>query len=85
MSYIVNHTFVIVTVGETFGYKRLQEIAISAVFRPDIHQKFTIIDQKTVWYGSINLLSYGRDQESIMRIESVSIVNELLRSIESSV
>lgn len=40
------------------------------------------MDQKVVWYGSINLLSYGTAQESIMRIESVNIANELLKSME---
>ena len=56
---------------------------ISIVFKSNIHQKFAIMDQKTVWYGSINLLSYGSAQESIMRIESSNIANELIKSIES--
>ena len=37
---------------------------------------------KCVWYGSINLLSYGTSEESIMRIDSVDIAGELLRSIK---
>jgi len=42
----------------------LKDNGITVVFRPDIHQKFAVMDQKTVWYGSINLLSYGSSQES---------------------
>ena len=42
-----------------------------------IHQKFAIIDQRIVWYGSINLLSYGVSEESVMRIESLEIAAEL--------
>jgi superfamily II DNA or RNA helicase len=42
-----------------------------------IHQKFAVIDQRLVWYGSINLLSYGSSEESIMRIESLDIASEL--------
>lgn len=61
----------------------LEKNGISVVQRPNIHQKFAIMDQKTVWYGSINLLSYGSAQESIMRIESSNIANELIRSIET--
>jgi len=61
----------------------LKDNGISVVFRPNIHQKFAVIDQKTVWYGSINLLSYGSAQESIMRIESSNIANELIKSIEN--
>jgi superfamily II DNA or RNA helicase len=61
----------------------LKDNGISVVFRPNIHQKFAVMDQKTVWYGSINLLSYGNSaQESIMRIESSNIANELIKSVE---
>jgi phosphatidylserine/phosphatidylglycerophosphate/cardiolipin synthase-like enzyme len=55
---------------------------ISIVFKPNIHQKFAIFDQKIVWYGSINYLSYGNAEESVMRIESAHIANELLKNIE---
>ncbi len=57
---------------------------ITIVLKSNIHQKFAIMDQKIVWYGSINLLSYGNAQESIMRIESSHIANELLKSIEEA-
>jgi phosphatidylserine/phosphatidylglycerophosphate/cardiolipin synthase-like enzyme len=30
---------------------------VRLLFKANIHQKFAIIDQKIVWYGSINLLS----------------------------
>ena len=40
------------------------------------------MDEKVVWYGSINLLSYGIAQEIIMRIESSNIANELMKTIE---
>jgi superfamily II DNA or RNA helicase len=72
---------------DRFALERVLEIlkdnSISVVFRPNIHQKFAVMDQKTVWYGSINLLSYGSAQESIMRIESANIANELIKSLES--
>jgi superfamily II DNA or RNA helicase len=57
--------------------------AIKVIFRPNIHQKFAIMDQKIVWYGSINLLSFGESQESIMRLDSSNIANELIKSIEA--
>lgn len=55
---------------------------IVVVFKSKIHQKFAIIDQKVVWYGSINLLSFGSAEESIMRLESSNIASELIRSIK---
>ncbi|MDY6792639.1 MAG: DEAD/DEAH box helicase family protein [Thermodesulfobacteriota bacterium] len=61
----------------------LKNNSVRVVFKSNIHQKFAVMDQKTVWYGSINLLSYGNALESIMRIESANIANELIKSIES--
>ncbi len=60
----------------------LQNAGVSVVFRSNIHQKFALIDQKVVWYGSINLLSFGSAEESIMRLESPNIASELLKSME---
>ena len=60
----------------------LTDSGINVVFKSNIHQKFAVMDQKVVWYGSINLLSYGSAQESIMRIDSANIANELMKSIE---
>lgn len=52
------------------------------VFKSNIHQKFAVMDVRIVWYGSINLLSFGSAEESIMRLESPNIANELIKSIE---
>jgi superfamily II DNA or RNA helicase len=60
----------------------LQHAGVNVVFRSHIHQKFALIDQKVVWYGSINLLSFGSAEESIMRLESPNIASELLKSME---
>ncbi len=60
----------------------LQHAGMNVVFRSNIHQKFALIDQKIVWYGSINLLSFGSAEESIMRLESPNIAGELLKSME---
>jgi phosphatidylserine/phosphatidylglycerophosphate/cardiolipin synthase-like enzyme len=61
---------------------QLKEKGIHLIFKSNIHQKFAIFDQKTVWYGSINLLSYGSAEESMMRIESTKIAWELIGSLE---
>lgn len=49
--------------------------------RSGIHQKFTVIDQRLIWYGSINFLSFGTSEESVMRLESVNIATELVGSM----
>jgi len=60
----------------------LKGAGVSIVFKSNIHQKFTVMDQRIVWYESINLLSFGSAEESIMRLESPNIANELIKSIE---
>jgi len=55
---------------------------INVIHKSSIHQKFIVIDDRLVWYGSINLLSYGKQsEESIMRFESREIAYELSRLV----
>jgi superfamily II DNA or RNA helicase len=56
-------------------------VGVQVVFKSNIHQKFAVFDQKIVWYGSVNLLSFGRAEESIMRLDNPGIADELLGSI----
>ena len=49
---------------------------VAVVLKPNIHQKFILIDNRLVWYGSINLLSYGNSEESIMRLETRELAGE---------
>ena len=62
----------------------LHDAGIQTIFRPNIHQKFAVTDQRIVWYGSINLLSFGSAEESIMRLESPAIANELIKTVYNS-
>jgi len=70
----------ITSLQETLGI--LKAAGISMVYKPNIHQRFAVMDQKIVWYGSINLMSFGSAEESIMRLESYNIANELIKNIE---
>ena len=63
-------------------FAALESTGLQIVFKSNIHQKFAIIDQSIVWYGSINLLGYGRSEETMMRLESANIACELLKSLE---
>jgi len=53
-------------------------LGITIIEKNNFHQKFTIVDSKTVWYGSVNFLSYGTAVESIMRFKNTDIAGELL-------
>ena len=63
-------------------YCALSDAGITVLFKSKIHQKYAVIDHKLVWYGSINLLSFGYSEESIMRLASSNIAYELLKSID---
>jgi len=60
----------------------LKVAGVSLLFKSNIHQKYAVIDQRIVWYGSINLLSFGSAEESIMRLDSPNIANELVMSMD---
>lgn len=60
----------------------LSESGIRVITRSNIHQKFATIDKNIIWYGSINLMSYGTAEESIMRFENMEIAEELLTAVE---
>ena len=60
----------------------LRKRGANVIERSKIHQKFAVIDSRMSWYGSINLLSFGSSEESIMRLESKGISEELLRTIQ---
>ena len=44
----------------------------------DIYQKYIIIDNRLVWYGSISLFDTGDSDDTIMRLESRDLVEELV-------
>lgn len=58
--------------------RMLQAQQVKVVCQAGIHQKYAVIDDSVVWYGSVNLLSFGASQESIMRLLSGSIARALL-------
>lgn len=60
----------------------IKNSGVNIVFKTNIHQKFAVIDQRIVWYGSINFLSFGSAEESIMRLDSLNIANELIGTID---
>lgn len=58
----------------------LQESGVRIAVRSveKCREHFAVIDNSIVWYGSINLLSREKEDDSMMRIENPSIAQELL-------
>ena len=63
-------------------FSLLTNSGVNILFKSTIHQKFAVIDEKIIWYGSINLLSFGYSTESIMRLTSRNIAYELIKNIQ---
>ena len=61
--------------------EKLQENGVIVKYKSDFHQKFTVVDQSVVWYGSVNFLSFGTHEESIMRFENADIAGQLMDTI----
>ena len=58
--------------------RMLEGQQVKVICQEGIHQKYAVIDDSIVWYGSVNLLSFGASRESIMRLLSGSIARVLL-------
>lgn len=59
----------------------LEAVGVKVLRKSSFHQKFTVLDNKTVWYGSVNFLSFGTNEESIMRFESYDLAGILTDTV----
>lgn len=59
----------------------LRGAGIQILTPPRCYERFAIIDQSIVWYGSMNLLSNAKEDDNLMRVTSPSIAQELLELI----
>ena len=59
----------------------LESAGVKVILKSSFHQKFTILDNKTVWYGSVNFLSFGTNEESIMRFDSFDLAGVLADTV----
>ena len=60
------------------GIERLQGAGINVVLESELHQKYVVVDQHIVWYGSINPLAFGNKEENIIRLDSADVALSLL-------
>lgn len=70
--------------GQEHHMKLLQSLRGSGVqilTHPRCYERFAVIDQSIVWYGSMNLLSNAREDDNLMRITSPSIAQELFELV----
>lgn len=59
----------------------LQENGIRVENKPDIYQRFAVIDQELLWYGGVNFLGFEKNGNGTMRLHSPELSMELIASI----
>ncbi len=64
--------------NKTPSLGRLTSAVICVKTQNHCYERYAIIDQSLVWYGSMNLLSKNKEDDSLMRIVSPEIAAELL-------
>lgn len=57
----------------------LEKSGICVRMSSQCHERFAVIDKSLIWYGSMNLLSNAKEEDSLMRLESKSVAEELLQ------
>lgn len=71
---------VLTTAGnEQTEYLKNQGLFIKIV--PRLSLCACIIDRTTIWYGSVNILGYPTEEDSVIKIADVKLANELLNII----
>ena len=44
----------------------------------ELQQRYAVIDESVVWYGSVDFLAFGRKDTDVLRFENADIAGELL-------
>ncbi len=57
---------------------KMRMVGIDVIVSSDIHERYAIIDNELVWYGSMNLLSREKEMDNLIRIIDKDIAQELL-------
>ena len=58
--------------------RRLVGSGVRVVLQSHCHERYAVIDNNLVWYGSMNLLSNEKEDDNLMRLISPEIAEELL-------
>ena len=56
----------------------LEENNAQVICRPQVYQRYAVLDRQTVWYGGINFLGFEKAANGTMRLCSPELAKELL-------
>ena len=74
---------VIMTATESESSEYLKAKGLSVKVTPSLSLCASIVDKSIVWYGSINVLGYVSDDDSIIRLENCNLANEFVDELYS--
>ena len=57
---------------------RLVQVGITVQTYKELRQRYAIVDKSIVWYGSVDLLAFGRKDTDVLRFENPDVAGELL-------
>lgn len=61
----------------------MQDLGISVLYTGRLHRKIAVVDD-ILWEGSLNILSYSDSCEIMRRMDSATLVDEMLRFVKVS-
>lgn len=56
----------------------LEQVGVTVQTYKELQQRYAIVDESIVWYGSVDLLAFGRKDTDVLRFENPDIAGELL-------
>ncbi|MCH5240573.1 MAG: hypothetical protein J1F38_10140 [Muribaculaceae bacterium] len=59
----------------------LSSIGFNIIHKPEHKLNCSIIDNKTTWYGDVNLIGKSQEDSSIIRLESPELVSSVYDSL----
>lgn len=62
----------------TTAVDALQSAGTEVILHKDLQQRYAVLDERTVWYGNVDLLAFGRRNMDVLRFENADIGGELL-------
>jgi len=57
------------------------EAGFTVVLQSGMHQRFIVIDEQIVWYGSVQFFAYGRGDETMLRFVSGEVAGEIVGDV----
>jgi len=62
----------------------MRDAGVKIIFREDMHQRLTVIDNSIVWYGSISFLSYRKKEADAMRINNCDLALDISSDVKKA-